>query len=72
MRTKTAIKHYGSRAAIALALGISRAAVSKWGPFVPEGSAYKLESITGGVLRVDPKLYPPKGISGELAAEARG
>lgn len=65
MRTKAVIKYYKNRAAIALALGISRAAVSKWGLVVPEGSAYKLESITGGALRVDPKLYPPKGISGE-------
>lgn len=57
MRTKAAIKHFKTRAAIARALGISRAAVSKWGPVVPEGSAYKLESLTGAELKVDPALY---------------
>jgi transcriptional regulator with XRE-family HTH domain len=61
VRTKAAIKHYKTRAAIARALGISPAAVSKWEAVVPEGSAYKLESITGGVLRVDPKLYERRG-----------
>lgn len=71
MRTKAVINHFKTRSGVALALGISRAAVSKWGPIVPEGSAYKIESITRGAVRVDPKLYPPKGISGELAAEQR-
>lgn len=57
MKTDTAIEHFGNRAAIAKALGISRAAVSKWGDVVPEGSAYKLESLTAGALRADSSLY---------------
>ncbi len=59
MYTRDALKHFdGNRAAIARALGITRGAVSLWGEIVPEGSAYKLESITGGNLKVDPALYP--------------
>ena len=58
MLTKDVIAHYGSRAAIATALGISRAAVGKWPEIVPEGSAYKLESITERKLVVDRALYP--------------
>lgn len=72
MYTKAAIKHYGSKAKISHALGISRAAVAKWGPIVPEGSAYKIESLTAGKLRVDPRLYqgsqPPKRATPALSA----
>ena len=52
-----AIKHYGSLAAVARALGITRSAVTQWGRIVPEGMAYKLESITKGELQVDPHRY---------------
>ena len=57
MLTQTVISHFGSRVAVARKLNISRAAVSKWGPVVPEGSAYKIESLTAGELKVDPSLY---------------
>jgi transcriptional repressor of cell division inhibition gene dicB len=57
MLTKDVIDHYGSRAAVATALGISRVAVGKWGDTVPEGSAYKLQVISKNKLRVDPALY---------------
>lgn len=57
MLTETAIKHFGSPAAIARALEISSAAVAKWGDTIPEGSAYKIESVSGGVLKVDPEFY---------------
>jgi DNA-binding transcriptional regulator YdaS (Cro superfamily) len=57
MRTEQAVEYFGSQAAIAAALEISRAAVSKWGDVVPEGSAYKLESLTDGELKVDRDLY---------------
>lgn len=57
MKLSTVLAHFGTRAQVATALGISRAAVSKWADVVPEGSAYKLESITGRKLRVDPSCY---------------
>lgn len=58
MHRDDAIKFFGSPAAVARALGITRAAVSKWPEVIPEGSAYKLEVVTGGKLRVKPELYP--------------
>lgn len=51
------IKHFGSQSAAARALGITKAAVSHWGAVVPEGIAYKLQVMTGGMLRVDPMAY---------------
>lgn len=59
MLTKDVIEYFGSRAVIARKLQISRAAVSKWGDVVPEGSAYKLESLTNGDCKVDASLYLP-------------
>jgi DNA-binding transcriptional regulator YdaS (Cro superfamily) len=51
MRTKQAIKHFGSAAALARKLGISRQSVHDWGDEVPEGRAYQLEVLTNGALR---------------------
>jgi transcriptional repressor of cell division inhibition gene dicB len=61
------LTHFGSQRAAAKALGISIAAVSGWGDVVPEGSAYKLQVITGGVLRVDPALYADRPKRGQVA-----
>jgi hypothetical protein len=66
----TALDHFKSEPAIARALKISRTAVYKWGDVIPEGSAYKIESITGGVLRVDPSLYPPRRSAGTAEKRA--
>ena len=57
MRKKDVIEHYGSETAVADALEISRRAVYAWGPVVPRTSAYELESLTKGKLKVDPKMY---------------
>ena len=58
MRTSDVLAHYQNDShAVAAALGISRQAVEKWDTAVPEGSAYKLQAITGGKLQVDPRLY---------------
>lgn len=53
MKTREAVHHFGSKASVAKALGISRAAVTRWGEHVPEGRAYQLELITGGALRAE-------------------
>lgn len=50
-------RYYKSFSAIAKALGITRSAVSQWDELIPEGMAYKLESLTAGKLRVKKKLY---------------
>ena len=47
----------GAQTRLANALKITRGAVSQWGDVVPEGNAYKLESLTKGKLKADPKLY---------------
>ena len=45
------IKHFGSSAQTAKALGISHAAVSRWSDTIPKGRAYQIEVITGGTLK---------------------
>ncbi len=65
MYTKNAIKFFsnspddprGARSRIAELLGISSGAISQWGEIVPEGQAYKLESLTDRQLQVNPDLY---------------
>lgn len=50
-------RHYKSFKAIAEALGITKSAVSQWPDLIPEGMAYKLESLTHGKLKVRARLY---------------
>lgn len=57
MNKKTVIKHFGSASAVAHALGISPAAVSKWQDLVPLVRASEIELITGGALQVDMSRY---------------
>lgn len=52
--------HFQTYKAIAQVLGLTKSAVSMWGEIVPEGPAYKLESITRRKLRVNPALYAHK------------
>ena len=47
MKTKRAIDHYGSKTALAAALGISRQAVGQWTEIVPYESATILARLTG-------------------------
>jgi transcriptional repressor of cell division inhibition gene dicB len=59
------VRHFGSATNAAKALDVSISAVSQWGKkrgdgLVPRGSAYKVQLITGGALRVDPALYPKR------------
>lgn len=62
MRYTEAIKHFGSEAGLAAALGITRQAVNLWKTpdLVPKGAAYQLQVITAGRLRVETKLYAKK------------
>lgn len=58
MRKQTVIDYFGTRTALAKALGISKSAVSLWkGEFIPENHAYRVERITRRKLRVDPAHY---------------
>jgi hypothetical protein len=51
------MKHFETYQSVADALEITRSAVQQWGEVVPETSAYKLQVITAGRVRVDPSLY---------------
>ena len=54
------IAHFGSANEAAAALGITKQAISAWGEIIPRGSAYIVQGITKGKLKVDPANYPPK------------
>jgi hypothetical protein len=51
------IAHFGGVIATAKFLGITRSAVAQWRAVIPERSAWRLQSLTNGSLRVDPHLY---------------
>lgn len=58
MLTADVMKHFnGSHEAIANAIGITRAAPYQWRRVVPLGSAYRLQEVTGGALKVDLAMY---------------
>lgn len=57
MLKETAIKHFGSAAAVGRAIGRAPSAITEWPEVVPEGMAYKIQVITGGILQVDQSLY---------------
>ena len=59
MKYEDVVKHFGSEAEIAVALGRTRQAVNLWkhAEIIPLGVAYQLQVITAGKLRVDPSLY---------------
>lgn len=57
MKKDDVVKHFGTQAAAAEALGITKQALTSWGPYLPEGVAYKCQVITGGRLIVNPKIY---------------
>lgn len=52
-----ALAYFKTPAAVAKAANISIQAVSQWDEIVPEGTAYKLESVTRGKLKVRASLY---------------
>lgn len=56
-----AIQHFGTRTALAKALGIERSAISQWDR-VPVGRVLELERQTG-IPRHElrPDIYPPPG-----------
>jgi transcriptional repressor of cell division inhibition gene dicB len=55
MKTEEAIRFFGTQAALARALGVSKQAVSRWGESVPDGRAYQLQVITNGKLKAEEK-----------------
>lgn len=60
MKTELAVDYFGTKAAIADALGIKRSAVSQWGETIPKGRAYQIEVLTDGKLKADSRSAPPQ------------
>lgn len=58
MKTELAVDYFGTKAAIADALGIKRSAVSQWGETIPQGRAYQIEVLTGGKLKAGAHSTP--------------
>jgi hypothetical protein len=53
MKTKVAIKHFGTKAALAAALNIKPPSIASWGTTVPKQRQYELERITNGALKAE-------------------
>ena len=71
MLKSTALQHFGGSVTIlARAINVTRAAIYQWPDVVPEGSAYKLQAVTGGELKVDPAMYRPLSKSAPTASSA--
>lgn len=51
------VQYFGGVVKVAEALGLKHPAVSRWGNVIPEKQAMRLERITKGALRYEPKLY---------------
>ena len=70
MKVKTALDFYITQQILAEALGITQAAVSKWGDLMPEKQALKLDRITNGELKYEAQLYAAPDQTGQEKAEA--
>lgn len=57
MLTSVVIEHFGNKSRVASALGIGKAAVSKWGERVPPFQASRLHELTAGDLDYNPNDY---------------
>ena len=57
MLTKEVLKHFGSRAKTAEAIGYTRQAIYRWGKYVPEAAAYRIAEVSAGAFTVNPSLY---------------
>lgn len=53
MKTETAIKHFGSAAELARALGINRSAVHQWGESPPVPRQFQIQVVTNGQLKAE-------------------
>ena len=55
MTTQDLVEHFGSKIAIAKALGIWHTTISSWGVYPPLGRQYELQVITNGKLKATAK-----------------
>lgn len=64
MRTTDVIKHFGSQAAVARALGIKPPSVAEWGDDVPPLRQLQIEKITRGALKANRDVANPAAAAG--------
>lgn len=57
MNKLSVVDFFGTRKAVAVALSISKQAVSQWPELIPKGAALELEKITNGALKCDLSVY---------------
>ncbi len=57
MFKKDAINFFGSKSKLAVAAGVSRPSVTRWGEIIPKLRAMELAELTNGDLSYDPALY---------------
>lgn len=57
MKKTSVIKFFGSRAATADELDITKQAVNYWGPIVPRGIAFEVHFISKGQVPIDREFY---------------
>lgn len=60
MKKAAVIEYFGGVEKTAIALGISKGAVSQWGKDIPLLRAYEIERITGGALSAAEKVKKTK------------
>jgi hypothetical protein len=58
MEKQNVIRYFGSQKATAAALGLGKAAVSRWGDVIPLHQAYRLNKLTDGDLAVCDPFFP--------------
>jgi hypothetical protein len=57
MLKRDVLNFYGTLEAVGKVVGISKQGVWMWPEVIPQGHAWKLQSLTGGRLKVIPSLY---------------
>lgn len=51
------VAHFGSKNKLAIALGVTPPAISKWKEYFPKGRAYQIEVMTNGKFKARDLTY---------------
>ena len=60
MRTKTAIKYFGTQQALAEAIGLTQPSIAEWGEYPPHLRQLHIQAVTGGKLKAEPDCLKPR------------
>lgn len=66
MKLEKLIAHFGTQVAAAHAIGVTQPTISNWRTrgHIPHLQQLRIEYITGGKLKADPKILKSKSITG--------